>query len=53
MSIKMTGITPARALFGKELILPIDLLFGCPEDQVALDDDYISQLEYRTKDIHR
>lgn len=27
-----TGTTPAKALFGKELILPTYLIFRCPED---------------------
>ena len=48
-----TGCSPARMMLGRELKLPIDLLFGRPDgepDQTAT--DYVRELQARLERVH-
>ena len=47
-----TGFTPSRMLFGRELRLPCDLLFGCPPDTPSSPEDYVQDLQTRLEDVH-
>ncbi|MCQ7131118.1 DDE-type integrase/transposase/recombinase [Salmonella enterica] len=47
-----TRVTPSRMLFGKELRLPGDLLFGRPMEETAATTDYASQLRQKMTEIH-
>ncbi|VEN45006.1 unnamed protein product [Callosobruchus maculatus] len=47
-----TGETPASIVFGRELRLPCDLMFGCnPGDDVA-GEDYVANLRRRMDEAH-
>nr|WPV71156.1 MAG: replicase [Ips erranti-like virus 3] len=47
-----TGKTPASVVFGRELRLPMDLLFGRPEEPPASCDSYSEKLAQRLHVIH-
>jgi hypothetical protein len=47
-----TGITPANMVFGRELRLPCDLLFGAPPDKEQSTTDYVADLAERLHDTH-
>jgi hypothetical protein len=45
-------MTPANMVFGRELLLPCDLLFGAPPDKEESTTDYAVNLAERLRDIH-
>ncbi|KMQ82837.1 integrase core domain protein [Lasius niger] len=47
-----TGFTPSLMLFGRELRLPCDLLFGRPPDTPSSVEDYVDNLRERLEDVH-
>jgi hypothetical protein len=47
-----TGFTPSQMLFGRELRLPCDLLFGRPPDAPSSPEDYVEDLQARLEDVH-
>ena len=47
-----TGVTPANMVFGRELRLPCDLMFGTPPDKEQSRTDYAADLVERLHDIH-
>ena len=47
-----TGLTPAGLVFGRELRLPCDLLFGVPPDKEQPTTDYAADLVDHLHDIH-
>lgn len=47
-----TGMTPAMVLFGRELRLPCDILFGCPDREPSNVEDYTDELREKLLDIH-
>lgn len=48
-----TRYTPSQMLFGRELRLPCDLIFGCPPDTPSSPDGYLKDLKTRLDDVHR
>ena len=48
-----TGLTPANMLFGRELRLPCDLLFGAPPDKAEPINEYAANLVEKLHDTHR
>jgi hypothetical protein len=48
-----TGMMPANLVFGRELRLPCDLLFGAPPDKEQSTTDYASDLVERLHDTHQ
>jgi hypothetical protein len=47
-----TGQTPANILFGRELRLPCDLVFGSKPGEDLAGEDYVTDLRRRMDDIH-
>lgn len=47
-----TGQTPANILFGRELRLPCDLVFGSKPGEDLAGEDYVKELRRRMDDIH-
>jgi transposase InsO family protein len=47
-----TGLTPARLVFGRELRLPCDLLFGAHPDKERPTTDHAADLVDHLQDIH-
>jgi hypothetical protein len=47
-----TGVTPAGMVFGRELHLPCDLMFGVPPDREQSVTSYAADLVERLHDIH-
>ena len=47
-----TGQTPANILFGRELRLPCDLIFGSKPGEDLAGEDYVTDLRRRMDDIH-
>lgn len=47
-----TGFTPSKMLFGRELRLPCDLLFGRPPDAPSSPEDYVCELQERLECVH-
>ena len=47
-----TEVTPSKMLFGRELRLPCDLMFGSPGDTVESEGEYAAQLRARLNKIH-
>ena len=48
-----TGCTPAMMMFGRDLRLPVDLLFGRPEEEPStVATDYVDALQGRLEQIH-
>jgi hypothetical protein len=47
-----TGMTPTNMVFGRELRLPCDLLFGAPPDKEQSTADYVADLVERLHDTH-
>jgi hypothetical protein len=47
-----TGVTPANMVFGRELRLPCDLMFGAPPDKEQSVTGYTADLVERIHDIH-
>jgi hypothetical protein len=47
-----TGMTLANMVFGRELLLPCDLLFGATPDKEVSTTDYTGNLAERLRDIH-
>lgn len=47
-----TGLSPASILFGRELRLPCDLMFGTPPESPRVMNDHVSQLFDRLQDTH-
>jgi hypothetical protein len=45
-------MTPANMVFGRELRLPCDLLFGAPQDKERSTTDYVADLVERLHDTH-
>ena len=48
-----TGMTPAKLVFGREIRLPGDLMFGSPETQSQEPKNYSSQLENQLREMNR
>jgi hypothetical protein len=48
-----TGFTPASLVFGRELRLPCDLLFGVPPDKERPRTNYAAELVDHLHDIHQ
>jgi len=48
----VTGYSPAKCLFGKELSLPIDLLYGCPNENSFSPNHYVQELKYTLHTVH-
>jgi hypothetical protein len=46
------GMTPANMVFGMELRLPCDLLFGAPPDMEESTGGYATNLAERLRDMH-
>jgi hypothetical protein len=46
------SLTPAKLVFGRELRLPCDLLFGVPTDKELLTTDYATDLVDHVHDVH-
>jgi hypothetical protein len=51
-STHTTGMTPTNMVFGRELRLPCDLLFGAPPDKEHSTKDYVADLVERLHDTH-
>ncbi|KAK6177716.1 hypothetical protein SNE40_015762 [Patella caerulea] len=51
-----TGVTPNKMMYGREITLPVDLVFGTPEmmntDNYSLDFNYAYELEQKINRIH-
>ncbi|XP_055865165.1 uncharacterized protein LOC129922553 [Biomphalaria glabrata] len=47
-----TTYSPAKMLFGRELRLPSDLLFGLPRDTPATATEYVTDLRRRLEETH-
>ena len=47
-----TKATPSKMLFGREMRLPCDLMFGSPGDKVESESEYAAQLRARLNEIH-
>ena len=47
-----TKATPSKMLFGREIRLPCDLMFGSPGDKVESESEYAAQLRARLNEIH-
>jgi hypothetical protein len=47
-----TGLTPAKLMFGRELRLPCDLLFGVPPGKELPTTDYATDFVDHLHDIH-
>ena len=47
-----SGQTPTKVLFGREMRLPSDLLFGCKPGTDISGQDYVSELQKRLEDVH-
>jgi len=47
-----TGVTPANMVFGRELRLPCDLIFGAPTDKKQSTTEHIAALVERLHFIH-
>lgn len=47
-----TGKTPSSVVFGRELRLPSDIMFGTPEDNHVQLEDYLHHLSDRLKEVH-
>jgi len=47
-----TQCSPARCLYGRELVLPVDLIYGSPPDLSPSPIDYIDALKHRLNAVH-
>ncbi|GFW04467.1 hypothetical protein TNCV_878361 [Trichonephila clavipes] len=47
-----TGYSPSQMLFGQDLRLPCDLLFGRPPDTPSSPEEYVQNLQARFEDVH-
>ena len=48
-----TGCTPSQLAMGRDLQLPIDLLIGCPEDEICHHiSTYAEELQARLEQVH-
>ena len=49
-----TGQTPSCLMFGREVNLPVDLLYGRPPDEQKFEtvEDYVDQLRNRMENVH-
>ncbi|GFS55317.1 retrovirus-related Pol polyprotein from transposon 412 [Trichonephila clavipes] len=47
-----TGYSPSQMLFGRDLRLPCDLLFGRPSDTPSSPEEYVQNLQARFEDVH-
>ncbi|GFT35278.1 retrovirus-related Pol polyprotein from transposon 412 [Trichonephila clavipes] len=47
-----TGYSPSQMLFGRDLRLPCDLLFGRPPDTPSSPEEYVQNLRHVLKDVH-
>ncbi|GFW60701.1 retrovirus-related Pol polyprotein from transposon 412 [Trichonephila clavipes] len=47
-----TGYSPSQMLFGRNLRLPCDLLFGRPPDTPSSPEEYVQNLQARFEDVH-
>ncbi|UYV72261.1 hypothetical protein LAZ67_9002385 [Cordylochernes scorpioides] len=48
-----TGYSPAKMLLGKELKLPFDIFFGCPNSIGEGSDEFVDRLHSRLEKVHR
>ena len=48
-----SGMTTAKLVFGREIRLPGDLMFGSPETQCQEPQNYSSQLENQLREMNR
>ncbi|GFW27160.1 hypothetical protein TNCV_93861 [Trichonephila clavipes] len=49
---EITGYSPSQMLFGRDLRLPCDLLFGRPSDTSSSPEEYVQNLQARFEDVH-
>ncbi|GBN03840.1 Retrovirus-related Pol polyprotein from transposon 412 [Araneus ventricosus] len=49
---EMTGLTPAKILFGRTLRLPCDILFGRPSETPSSLNEYMKNLEARLESVY-
>ncbi|GFV09602.1 retrovirus-related Pol polyprotein from transposon 412 [Trichonephila clavipes] len=47
-----TGYSPSQMLFGRDLRLPCDLLFGRPPDTPSSPEEYVQNLQARFEDVN-
>ncbi|GFX23935.1 retrovirus-related Pol polyprotein from transposon 412 [Trichonephila clavipes] len=47
-----TGYSPSQMLFGRDLRIPCDLLFGRPPDTPSSPEEYVQNLQARFEDVH-
>ncbi|GFW79740.1 retrovirus-related Pol polyprotein from transposon 412 [Trichonephila clavipes] len=47
-----TGYSPSQMLFGRDIRLPCDLLFGRPPDTPSSPEEYVQNLQARFEDVH-
>ncbi|GFV53945.1 gypsy retrotransposon integrase-like protein 1 [Trichonephila clavipes] len=47
-----TGYSPSQMLFGRDLRLPCDLLFGRPPDTPSSPEEYVQNLQAHFEDVH-
>ncbi|GBN88061.1 Retrovirus-related Pol polyprotein from transposon 297 [Araneus ventricosus] len=49
---EMTGLTPAKIIFGRTLRLPCDIIFGRPSETPSSPNEYMKNLETRLENVH-
>ena len=48
-----TGFTPSMLMYGRELTLPVDLMYGRPEEECTGQSQYVLDLQHRLDAVHR
>ena len=49
---KATGFTPSMLMYGRELSLPVDLMYGQPNEEYVGQSQYVSNLQSRFDTVH-